>query len=54
MKQLALSIWIVAALTLGIAGAASWPLVAGSFLLPVFFIGKPWYSSFTKQTAARK
>lgn len=54
MKLAAFSIWMVAALTWGITGAASWPLVAGLILLPVFFIGKPWYSSFTKQTASRK
>jgi|GEM_PF-5484794 len=54
MKLVALSMWVVAALTLGVVGAAGWPLVAGLILLPVFFIGKPWYSSFTKKTAEHK
>lgn len=54
MKLAALSIWMVAALTLGFAGAAGWPLVAALFLLPVFYIGNPWYSSFTEKTAERK
>ncbi|WP_211655096.1 hypothetical protein [Planococcus alpniumensis] len=54
MKLAALSMWMVAALTLGFAGAAGWPLVAGLILLPVFFIGKPWYSSFIGRTAKQK
>ncbi|WP_157824171.1 MULTISPECIES: hypothetical protein [unclassified Planococcus (in: firmicutes)] len=54
MKLAALSIWMVAALILGFAGAAGWPLVAGLFLLPVFYIGKPWYSSITEKIAERK
>lgn len=48
MKQLAMIIWLLIAFVLGIAGAASWPLVAGLLLMPMFFIGKPWYSSFLK------
>ncbi|WP_157073499.1 hypothetical protein [Planococcus rifietoensis] len=54
MKLVALSIWVVAAFTLGVAGAAAWPLVAGVVLLPFFFIGKPLYSRFTKKTAEPK
>ncbi|WP_434400067.1 hypothetical protein M1Q06_13760 [Planococcus sp. 11815] len=54
MKLVALSIWVVAAFTLGVTGAAAWPLVAGIILFPAFFIGKPWYSSFKKKTAEHK
>ncbi|MBU9673081.1 hypothetical protein KQ939_01550 [Planococcus sp. CP5-4] len=54
MKLAALSIWVVAALTLGFAGATGWPLITGLILLPVFFVGKPWYESFARKTAERK
>lgn len=53
MKLAGLGIWMVTALILGFSGAAGWPLVAGLILLPVFFIGKPWYSSFTEKKAHR-
>ncbi|MEZ0481912.1 hypothetical protein [Planococcus sp. SSTMD024] len=54
MKRAAWSIWLLAALTLGVTGTAGWPLVTGLILLPVFFIGKPWYTSYTKKTAEHK
>lgn len=54
MKQAAFIIWIIGALILGVADTSGWPLVAGIILLPAFFIGNPWYSSFRKKTAEHK
>ncbi|WP_156889074.1 hypothetical protein [Planococcus maritimus] len=50
MKQTALVIWILAALALGFTDLASWPLVTALLLVPVFFIGEPWYSHLLRDT----
>lgn len=54
MKRVGVIIWLLAVLMLGVVGATGWPLVTGLILLPIFFIGKPWYTSFTKNTAEHK
>ncbi|MDE4085652.1 hypothetical protein PO902_11485 [Planococcus maritimus] len=54
MKRVGVMIWLLAVLMVGVVGATGWPLLAGLILLPIFFIGKPWHRSFTKNTADRK
>ncbi|QMT16991.1 hypothetical protein H1Q58_13595 [Planococcus maritimus] len=50
MKQTALGMWILVALALGFTDKVSWPFVAALSLVPVFFIGQPWYRHLLKKS----